>query len=370
VSEFMINSYCDSLQDTFAQLVYYGILAEEDAQCFSVQSSIESGSFMLAAGAVLLALLNTFVVKAVTQYFRDKDELEKRSLHDEPSDAKSDHTSISEEESDGDHASQIHPVPVLFTDTFRWTLRRDDQGIDSSRNFVPESAGKQDWALPEATVVEVEEDGKYTQPLLLAVPLAEDVESKEAPELDALKTGYRLQPPVPRSMSDTDEDVSHQDIPLVLEKDVERKEAPECDALETGYRLQPPVPRPMSDTDEDVSHQDIPLVLENAVESKEAPELDALKTGYRLQPPVPRPMSDTDEDFSYQAALEQSGMEDFLTEEEELNNESNHVYGEGNNDAPSEYTEEVLEDDDYTEQSYYKNPSEEEYEEVSVEEKE
>ena len=32
VSEFMIN-YCASLEDTFAQMVYFGILKEEDAQC-------------------------------------------------------------------------------------------------------------------------------------------------------------------------------------------------------------------------------------------------------------------------------------------------------------------------------------------------
>ena len=264
----MIDSYCDSLQGTFAKLVYYGILAEEDAQCFSVRSRIEGGSFMLAAGAVLLALLNTFVVKAVIQYFRDKDELEKRCLDGEPSDVKSDHTSgtASEEEGDGDHAAQIHPVPVLFTDTFRWTLRRDDQGINSSRSFVPEAAGKQDWALLEATVVAIDENGKDNQLLSVAV----------------------------------------------LDKDVE---------------------------------------------SKGPPELDAWKTGYRLQPPVPRPMSDTDEEFSHQEVLERSVMEDdSFTVEKELIMDTNQVYGSEHNDAQSEYTEEILEDDDYTEQSFCKNP--------------
>lgn len=250
----MINSYCDSLQDTFAKLVYYGILAEEDAQCFSVRSTIEGGSFMLAAGAVLLALLNTFVVKAVIQYSRDKDELEKKCLDVEPSDVKSDRTSdmASEEESDADHAARIRPVPVLFTDTFRWTLRRDDQGINSSL---------------ETTVVEMDEDGKHNQPLPAAV----------------------------------------------LEKDVE------C--------------------------------------NKGSPDMDALNTGYRLQPPVPKPMSDTDADFSHQEVLEQSVMEDaYFTEEEEFIIDTNQVYGSEHNDARSEYTEEILEDD----------PEEEEYEEVIV----
>jgi hypothetical protein len=224
----MINSYCDSLQGTFAKLVYYGILAEEDAQCFSVRSSIEGGSFMLAAGAVLLALLNTFVVKAVIQYFRDKDELEKRCLDDEPSDAKSYHTSgtASEEEIDDDRAAQIHPVPVLFTDTFRWTLRRDDQGINSSRSFVPEAVAKQEWQslLPEATVVEIDGKTKHNQPLQLAVLEKQDLlESKGNPELEAKTSGtYRLpramsdagdeQPLVPRAMSFSGDECTRQEV--------------------------------------------------------------------------------------------------------------------------------------------------------------
>lgn len=84
ISQFMVNSYCGSLGGFFSQMVYFGILKAEDAQCFSVQSSMEEGAYVLAAGAVLLALLNTFVTKAVTQYFRDKSELEKQ-IADEPS---------------------------------------------------------------------------------------------------------------------------------------------------------------------------------------------------------------------------------------------------------------------------------------------
>jgi hypothetical protein len=49
-------------------MVEYGILNPEDAQCFSVQGSIEPGSFTLVASAILLALLNSFVTKATRQY--------------------------------------------------------------------------------------------------------------------------------------------------------------------------------------------------------------------------------------------------------------------------------------------------------------
>ena len=118
ISEFMINSYCNSLKDVFAQLVYYGLLHEDDAQCFSVRSSIESGSYILLVGAVLLALVNSFVTKATSQYFRDqnnKSENEKLDSHLLAQDVEAD--SIER---------KIHPVPVLFTDTFRWLLRRAD----------------------------------------------------------------------------------------------------------------------------------------------------------------------------------------------------------------------------------------------------
>jgi len=131
VSEFMINSYCDSLKDTFAQMVYYGILKEEDAQCFSVQSSIEGGSFVLACGAVLLALINTFVIKAVVQYFRDNDELVRKGNNDEEKVLGSVETNSIIDADDAE--IDIHPVPVLFSDTFRWLLVRNSDMISSSR---------------------------------------------------------------------------------------------------------------------------------------------------------------------------------------------------------------------------------------------
>jgi uncharacterized paraquat-inducible protein A len=120
ISEFMINSYCNSLNDTFAQLVYYGLLNEEDAQCFSVGTSIESGSYILAGGAVLLALVNSFVSKAAFQYFRDQaDSNEEEVDADMLGDVEIDNAESA--------ASNIRPVPVLFTDTFRWLLRTADR---------------------------------------------------------------------------------------------------------------------------------------------------------------------------------------------------------------------------------------------------
>ena len=130
VSEFMINDYCTGLDALFSSLVYYGVLQPNDAQCFRVQARIESATYLLVAGALLLALLNTFIMKAVKQ--RDRDLWN----------AKMGITGVSEEAKftnveiysntvpteDVDAArTQITPVPVLFTDTFRWFLRSADQ---------------------------------------------------------------------------------------------------------------------------------------------------------------------------------------------------------------------------------------------------
>eukprot|EP00980_Cylindrotheca_fusiformis_P014865 scaffold4056_cov115-Cylindrotheca_fusiformis.AAC.9 len=162
VSEFMINSYCDSLKETFGKLVYYGLLKEEDAQCFSVKSSIESGSFFLAFGAVLLALLSTFVTKAVVQYLRDEGETEKRLRDEEDSLYGSEFTSGTDEDSelDGALGSRIHPAPVLFTDTFRWLLFQENnnwQLPDAHYHWgSPASSSSRAMFLPEARVLSQE----------------------------------------------------------------------------------------------------------------------------------------------------------------------------------------------------------------------
>jgi hypothetical protein len=157
VSEFMINSYCESLGDFFAEMVYFDFLKEEDAQCFGVQSSIEEGAFILAAGTVFLALLNTFMTKAVTQYLREKAELVKQ-IEDEISTDKMDEEQAAQGNAASSAESRIHPVPVLFTDTFRWLLRGDTEQ-NSSRAFeaqfdVPTLASKEVCAIEDDKALE------------------------------------------------------------------------------------------------------------------------------------------------------------------------------------------------------------------------
>jgi len=121
----MVNDYCDNLEEMFSQLVYYGILDKSDAQCFRVESILEVGAYILASAAVLLVLLNNFVMKAVAQYFRDEDAESELAYALKDNDGDDEY-----HDDDADFAQavdKIQPVPVLFTDTFRWFLHREDK---------------------------------------------------------------------------------------------------------------------------------------------------------------------------------------------------------------------------------------------------
>jgi hypothetical protein len=151
----MINSYCENLEDMFAQLVYYGVLREEDAQCFSVSSSIEKGAYVLAGASVVLTFLCSFVVKAVGQYLREETDRKRPIQDDAKSVTYSDETSHTEDDDDvggGGYGGTIHPVPVLFSDSFRWLLRPDTSIASSARALFADSTGSH-WSLPEATAI-------------------------------------------------------------------------------------------------------------------------------------------------------------------------------------------------------------------------
>lgn len=134
ISEFMINSYCGGLNEFFANMVLYGLLDTADAQCFRVDSRIEPGFFFLTGGTVLLALLGSFVTKATVQFLRES-ELQ-------PTELSVPTTPLGSEEELSDEPSEkmkIEPVPVLFTDTFKWCLRRqDDETSEAMVNMEEE----------------------------------------------------------------------------------------------------------------------------------------------------------------------------------------------------------------------------------------
>jgi hypothetical protein len=123
----MFNTSCEGFNGFFAQMAQYGILKIEDAQCFSVEGYIAPGSIILAVAAIILALVNTIVNKAVKQYFyNQKAELEKELFpEDGISGISGDEESHGTEGLVDTSAERIHPVPVMFTDTFRWLLIGD-----------------------------------------------------------------------------------------------------------------------------------------------------------------------------------------------------------------------------------------------------
>ena len=128
----MINTYCGSIGDTLSQLVYFGLLNEGDGQCFRVNSVIESGSYVLLLGSILLGLIDSFVTKAIEQCCQDQLlQGSTRNTTATPT-ATSGPTKKDEEEDDGpDEAAaattvreKIKPADVLFTDVYGWALTR------------------------------------------------------------------------------------------------------------------------------------------------------------------------------------------------------------------------------------------------------
>mmetsp|Transcript_5265 Transcript_5265/g.15313 ORF Transcript_5265/g.15313 Transcript_5265/m.15313 type:complete len:2439 (+) Transcript_5265:618-7934(+) len=152
VSDFMINAYCKNLEDTFAQMIYFGVLKENDAQCFSVTSHINNNVFFLVAGAILLSFLSSFVLKATFQYFRDERDLDKSVKGADDSVFSSLDRESRYDDIDTEIVTNIRPVPVLFTDSFRWLLRATNTIALSSRTLSADSENDH-WVLPEATVV-------------------------------------------------------------------------------------------------------------------------------------------------------------------------------------------------------------------------
>jgi hypothetical protein len=129
----MINPYCEPLQRIFAELSYYGLVKEEDAQCLRTNVNVESTFYVLFIGTVLLAILNTIVMTAVAQYFRDQ-EATRIDEGATVSDLTDYEASKDYQSSNGDAAEGIRPVPVQFSDRFRWLLFREDAMLGRETN--------------------------------------------------------------------------------------------------------------------------------------------------------------------------------------------------------------------------------------------
>ena len=137
ISAKLINPYCGALEEFFAELSYYGILKVEDAQCYRSDIAVEPTFYILLVAGVVLATITSFVSKAVTQYFRDMDPTQKPFRQ---SDETIDMESASElfDERNLDDASTIQPTPILFTDRYRWFLRRATAMESNENEGIPQ----------------------------------------------------------------------------------------------------------------------------------------------------------------------------------------------------------------------------------------
>ena len=131
------------MDDFFSELVFYEILKTEDAQCFSINSSIEEGFFILAIGSILLALVNGIVRKATIQYFRDHGEIDGLTqIQNQRTDVEYD--AAGQEGKDKSSQSAIDAPPILFTDAFRWLLEKnvEEKSVEEGRSTSIEGGMK------------------------------------------------------------------------------------------------------------------------------------------------------------------------------------------------------------------------------------
>jgi len=120
-SEYMVNVYCTKLDSTLSMLAQYGILDVRDAQCFQVGASINFATYMVLLGTLLLALLNTFISNAASQYLDEEGKI--RLGFEEKIDL------LESEEVEEDFTQDvkcIFPPKISFVDKFRWCLIRED----------------------------------------------------------------------------------------------------------------------------------------------------------------------------------------------------------------------------------------------------
>lgn len=144
VSSFMINEYCGMLDGFFTTLAFYGIVDESDAQCFRVEASVSTASWMLFAGSILLGLVNHFILQASKQKHKDEC-IHARRLHSDrwqPSKLDvgiSETVSVSmdeEEDLNNWRNNAVAPVAPRFTDFYHFATVRGESRTDVNTGVV------------------------------------------------------------------------------------------------------------------------------------------------------------------------------------------------------------------------------------------
>lgn len=163
---------CSDYNAIFDALAYYGFFEKADAHCYRVEATIESGAYVLGAACLLLIVLNSFVTKATYHYFWDKESAHKMSTLQKQADP---------EESphmpdDPDTMSKIRPPPILFTDAYRWLMRREHLGdrpmsaLMMAPSHTPSSHEHLSNASLEESIEEVVEESNSDAVLQCLIP--------------------------------------------------------------------------------------------------------------------------------------------------------------------------------------------------------
>ena len=140
ISTFMVNDYCDMLQNMFNFATHYGFLAAEDAQCFYVDPTIRSGFYILLVAVLLLHCLSKFVHDIVMSSYTQRVSEVHYDLHSQlNSDSKKDPLNMAQLFSSTYCQSSKSQAPSkeliclrtsMSTLRFRWALIHIESGVD------------------------------------------------------------------------------------------------------------------------------------------------------------------------------------------------------------------------------------------------
>jgi len=170
VSEYMINEYCGALESTFNSLSFYGLLKEEDAQCFRINVGVKTGTWLLVGGSLLLFALSNFISGAARQKRLDDNTPSERRYHSDrwlvskPSnfiDATDVSMSIKEDEEPSSERV-IFPITSRFTNYFRFAVTNISDGGEIESDQVAEIVESSNITVATVTSMSVQEEEEPT----------------------------------------------------------------------------------------------------------------------------------------------------------------------------------------------------------------
>lgn len=163
VSEYMINAYCESLENIFNTLSFYGILKQSDAQCFRVNASVDTATYLLIVASIILWIVNHFVMSASSQREQDINTPSERRLHSDRWLREKPTISLDEDEAApeiSDDTIVVSPVASRFTEFYFFATTRknkstyEDDVEDKIETPVPVENTNAFWDVPLDETVE------------------------------------------------------------------------------------------------------------------------------------------------------------------------------------------------------------------------